>query len=200
VVKTRHRTASAEIEGRILAAALRILDERGADALTVRGIATEAGIAPMGIYNRFDGKMGVYEALWVEGFDRLTATLGAVAATPDPSADLLSCGRRYRGFARENAAHYRMMFMSTVNDFTPSAPAALAGARALQRLVDLVERAQRAGQLPAGAPIDLAQSFWAAVHGFVSLELLDMIFAGDVERAFDALLVAIYHGLAGGTA
>ncbi len=190
----RHRTASTEIEGRILDAALRILDERGVEALTVRGIATEAGIAPMGIYNRFDGKMGIYEALWVEGFDRLTAELSRITLTEDPRADLLRCGLNYRDFARHNPSHYRLMFMTTQRDFVPSVDAASAAARALQCLIDHIERAQLADLLPPGPSLDLAQSFWAAVHGFAALELSCLVFAVQPDVAYRMMLEAVLAG------
>lgn len=193
---TRHRTASADVEGLILGAALRLLDAQGLTALTVRGIAAEAGIAPMGIYNRFEGKMGVFEALWVEGFERLTRQLEAVPMTDDPRSDLLQCGRVYRNFALDNRAHYRLMFMVHYEGFTPSAESALVAARSLGVLITVIEAAQRAGQLTDGAPIELAQIVWAAVHGFVALELIGLSFCSDVPAAYERLLAATCNGLA----
>lgn len=190
----RRRTASTEIEGRILAAALQILDEHGIEALTVRGIATEAGIAPMGIYNRFDGKTGIYEALWIEGFDRLAAQMELVSQSDSAPADLLACGLLYREFALSNSSHYRLMFMRTHNDYKPSADASIAAARPLACLVAMVERAQAAGLMPPVRSIDLAQAFWAAVHGFVTLELSDMVFAIDAAFTYEALLQALLDG------
>jgi AcrR family transcriptional regulator len=190
----RHRTASDELEGRILDAALQLLTEKGLEALTVRGIATRANVAPMGIYNHFDGKMGVYEALWMDGFDRLTTTMAAVVDSGDPRADMVACGHSYRRFALENPAHYRLMFLDQVDDFTPSAEAASASGQALQILINRVESAQRSGSFPAGRAINFAQAIWATVHGYVSLELLRVNFATDAEAAFEALLQAMYEG------
>ncbi len=190
----RHRTASDELEGRILDAALQLLGEKGVEALTVRGIATRANVAPMGIYNHFDGKMGVYEALWVEGFDRLTATMEGFGSTSDPLEDMMQCGRQYRAFALENRAHYRLMFLEQVDDFTPSPEAASASGQALQILINRVEAAQRAGQFPAGRAINYAQAIWATVHGYVALELLRINFSTDADATFEALLRAMYLG------
>jgi AcrR family transcriptional regulator len=192
---TRHRTASTEIESKILAAALTILDTEGESALTVRGIATTAGIAPMGIYSRFDGKTGVFEALFIEGFDRLADELDQETPTSDAGADLVSAGHRYRAFAQKNPAHYRLMFMSRRREYTPSPDAANSCGRTFQRLINLIERAQRERVLPPEPSIDLAQTFWSAVHGFVALELSDMMFATDADRAFDTLLRSYVAGL-----
>jgi AcrR family transcriptional regulator len=193
-VSARRRTASTEIEGRILEAALQILDQRGIDGLTVRGIATEAGIAPMGIYSRFEGKTGIYEALWIEGFDRLAAHMERVVPSDDPLADMLVSGRLYREFALTNVAHYRLMFMRRASDYTPSADASIAAARPLSCLLGVVERAQVAGVMPADRSIDLAQAFWSAVHGFVTLELSGMVLVSDADRAYDTMLRALLEG------
>ncbi len=193
-MSVRHRTASVELEGRILDAALQLLGEKGLEALTVRGIAMRANVAPMGIYNHFDGKMGVYEALWVDGFDHLTETMQGSGESEDPLEDLIACGHSYRRFALDHPAHYRLMFLDQVDEFTPSPEAASASGRALQILINRVEYAQRSGHFPAGRAINYAQAIWATVHGYVSLELLRANFSTDADATFDALLRAMYEG------
>ena len=56
----RRRTRAVDVEKSILAAAHRLLEREGVDALTVRRVASEAGVAPMGLYHRFGGKEGLY--------------------------------------------------------------------------------------------------------------------------------------------
>ena len=48
------------------AAASRILDAEGIGALSLRRVATEAGVTTMGIYSRFGGKDGLLDALCLE--------------------------------------------------------------------------------------------------------------------------------------
>ena len=59
----RSRTPSVEVERELLAAALVILVRDGLGGLTVRAVAAEAGIAPMGLYSRLGGKDGLVDAL-----------------------------------------------------------------------------------------------------------------------------------------
>jgi AcrR family transcriptional regulator len=192
---TRHRTASQEIEGKVLSAALDLLDTEGVDGLTVRSIAARAGIAPMGIYTRFENKMGVYGALWTEGFDRLIAAMDAVPPSGDARRELIECGLAYRKFALANVAHYRLMFLDTACDFQPDESGTHAAARALQILVDRVEGAQTAGALPNGRSIDLAMAFWSCVHGFVALEMVGMNFAIDRDSSYAIMLDGLVLGL-----
>src|ERR1700691_5108714 len=75
----RGRTPSADVERELLAAAEAVLVREGPGGLTVRAVATEAGIATMGVYNRLGGKEGLVDALLIKGFDRLRAACDAAS-------------------------------------------------------------------------------------------------------------------------
>src|SRR6201992_4387471 len=80
----RTRTPSADVERELLAAAEAVLVREGPAGLTVRAVAAEAGIAPMGVYNRLGGKDGLVDALLIRGFDRLREAVdNTLAATAD---------------------------------------------------------------------------------------------------------------------
>src|SRR5277367_4691180 len=71
----RTRTPSAGMEGALLTSAADILETEGPDGLSVRRIAAAAGVAPMGVYNHFESKAGIIEALYIQGFARLGAAM-----------------------------------------------------------------------------------------------------------------------------
>src|ERR1700719_948158 len=71
----RSRTPSSDIERELVAAADAVLVRDGPGGVTVRAVAAQAGIAPMGVYNRLGGKDGLVDALLINGFDRLPAAL-----------------------------------------------------------------------------------------------------------------------------
>src|SRR5277367_5713740 len=96
---TRTRTPSVDMEAALLAAATEILETDGPDALSVRRIAATAGVAPMGVYNHFESKFGIVEALFIQGFERLGAEMAAMAQIEDPSEALREGTRRYRSLA-----------------------------------------------------------------------------------------------------
>src|ERR1700677_4167004 len=105
----RGRTPSADVERELLAAAEAVLVREGPGGLTVRAVATEAGIAPMGVYNRLGGKEGLVDALLTRGFDRLRAAVEP-GDEPDKLDRLRNSQLRYRGFALANPHLYAMMF------------------------------------------------------------------------------------------
>src|SRR5580693_7547900 len=96
---TRTRTPSAGMEGALLASAADILETEGPDGLSVRRIAAAAGVAPMGVYNHFESKFGIVEALYVQGFHRLGVAMAAMAQISDPAQALLEGARSYRTLA-----------------------------------------------------------------------------------------------------
>src|SRR6202020_3687388 len=113
----RGRTPSADVERELLAAAEAVLVRDGPPGLTVRAVAAEAGIAPMGVYNRLGGKDGLVDALLIKGFDRLRAAVdAAINDTTETSmrARLFACGRNYRRFALDNPHFYAIMFEDAI--------------------------------------------------------------------------------------
>jgi AcrR family transcriptional regulator len=101
------------VERGLLAAGEAVLVRNGSGGLMVRAVATEAGIAPMGVYSHLGGKEGLVDTLLICGFDRLRETLEqAREDVGDPSvpARLVACGLRYRQFALSNPHFYEIMF------------------------------------------------------------------------------------------
>src|SRR5580698_11163567 len=118
--RTRTRTPSAGMEAALLASASDILESEGPDGLSVRRIAAAAGVAPMGVYNHFDSKNGIIEALFVQGFERLREALTTIADIADPYEALREAGRRYRTLAQAHPMVYQLMFLRTLPGYEPS--------------------------------------------------------------------------------
>jgi len=194
-VGTRTRTPSAGMEGALLASAADILESEGPDGLSVRRIAAAAGVAPMGVYNHFESKFGIVEALYVQGFRRLADAMAAMAQVDDPAEALLEGARAYRALALAHPMAYQVMFLRAVPGFEPSDPALTSCTLGFDHLVATVQRAIRAGVIAAGSPTETAQMIWAGIHGWVSLELLGLGFVEDHDVWYDRLCEALLRGL-----
>jgi len=198
VAGRRPRTPSAKVERELLAAAEAVLVREGRAGLTVRAVATEAGIAQMGVYNRFGGKDGLIDALLIKGFDMLRASIEA-GREPDMFARLRNCGLRYREFALANPHFYALMFeevpprhrQQSDNDEVATHAVASFGA-----LVRQVELASVAGIIKATEPVEVAQQIWSAVHGAVALEMKGLVLSPDPETTYAALVDTLMRGLA----
>jgi AcrR family transcriptional regulator len=191
----RTRTPSAGMEGALLTSAADILESEGPDGLSVRRIAAAAGVAPMGVYNHFESKFGIVEALYVQGFGRLGDAMASMAQIDDPAEALLKGARAYRALALAHPMAYQVMFLRAVPGFEPSDPALTSCTRGFDYLVATVQRAIRAGVIAPGSPTETAQMIWASIHGWVSLELLGLGFVEDHDVWYDRLSEALLRGL-----
>jgi AcrR family transcriptional regulator len=195
-VTPRTRTPSNEVGAAVIDGALRVLESEGPGALTVRRIASEAGVAPMGVYNHFGGKDGVVEQLFVRGFHQLREAFADVAGD-DAAEDLFEAGRRYRRIALAHPAMYAVMFERAVPDFEPSPGAKSEALASFAELVRLVQRAMDTGVIAEADPVDVAQGIWSLCHGQVSLELRGIGFVEDIEAHHERLMRAMLRGLQG---
>jgi AcrR family transcriptional regulator len=192
---TRPRTASAAVEGALLEAAERLLEAEGCDALSVRRIAAEAGVAPMSVYNRFEGKNGIVDELFTRGFDELSDGLRSVDVA-DPIEALRQTARRYGEFARRHPAMYAVMFERAVPGYEPSEEAMSHASRCFEELATHVRRAMAAGAIVDGDAHDVAQQLWSACHGAVSLQLRGLGCVEDMVANHERLNDHLLRGLA----
>lgn len=193
----------------MLDAADRLVASNGPTALTIRGLAAEAGVAPMSIYNRFTDKAGVLQALFVRGFQLLLSHISApelrapVADASDAVDRLRRSSLAYRRFATTFPGTYSLMFDQTPAPFEPTDEGMACAAGAFGALVALVEQAQAAGGIVGGSSAEIAQRMWASIHGSVSLELRNICFVQDTDAHYAALVETLLaglsppHGLAG---
>jgi AcrR family transcriptional regulator len=194
----RVRTPAADVEGAVLAAAARLLVREGPDALSIRRIATEAGVAPMSLYNRFASKAGIVDELFRSGFNRLGTAFRSLD-TGDPLENLRLGAHRYRELALRDPGTYSVMFEHAVVDYEPTPTAVAHAVDAFAALVELTERAQAAGHFGDHLAVEVAQILWECCHGAVSLELRDLGFVTDRDASYGLLLEVLLRGFAAGS-
>jgi len=157
----------------ILQAAREIIAEEGAGALSIRGIARRIGYSAPALYEYFDGKEAIAEALFVAGFRQLALMMGQIAQ-PDPVARLRDLGIAYRAFAIAHPQEYSLMFSRPIPEFRPSSDDLDIATTAFAPLQHAFEEGIAAGMI---RPLDArtgATTAWAYLHGLVSLELAGM--------------------------
>jgi AcrR family transcriptional regulator len=190
----RRRTPSSDIRRELLGAAEAVLVRDGPAGVTVRAVAAEAGIAPMGVYNRFGGKDGLVDALLIKGFDALRAAV-ASRGEPDMLDRLRGSGERYREFALTSRHFYAIMFEGAIPHDTISAEATEHAQAAFAALVAIVETAALAGAIVAPEPAETAQQIWSTVHGAVTLELQSLVQTPDPAQTYRDTIELLLRGL-----
>ncbi|TGM23932.1 TetR/AcrR family transcriptional regulator [Leptospira meyeri] len=96
----------------LLAAARSLLQKQGADALSLRSIASAIGVTHMAPYAHFKGKQELLQSVAASGYDELAANmLKAQKKHPNVHGRMMAYhyGVEYIHFAIENPSLYRLM-------------------------------------------------------------------------------------------
>ena len=194
VTVDRPRTRSTEVEQLLVKAAVHLLEEEGPEGVTVRRVAAAAGVAPMGVYNHFDGKNGLIDAVFELGFTTLADQMADVGAVADSLEALREGCRRYRRLALEHPRTYEVMFLRAVPGYEPSERAKAVATESFHVLVHAVRRAMDDGLLADGDPGAVSQLIWSACHGAVALEIADICLVAPMDDIYDDLVDAVLRG------
>lgn len=186
----RHRTAESDAEdrARVLAVAERVLEADGAEALSVRRIASEVGTSYQIVYTLFGSRAGLLDALFRRGFLSLAEQCRALPHTDSPAADLVSLAAAYRAFAHERPRLYALMFGQGIQGFAPDRQSRRVALESFQVVRDAARRVLESSPQARRLFQDedaLARAAWSATHGHVIVEL-DSWFGRD-EGAADRL-------------
>ena len=138
-------------------------------ALSVRAISKRAGLSTIGIYSHFDGKQGILDALYIEGFERVADAMDISDLELPAKERVLECARAYLAVADQYGAHYRLIFGESSDSYQPSNEAKEVAERAFLLLVKGV------GTVLPNTSSDVenrqeALNVWAIVHGYVGLK------------------------------
>ena len=175
----------------LLAAAERLIDERGPDAASVRAVADEVGTSTRAIYTVFGSKQGLLEALATRLFEDLIAAIDAVPVTDEPADDLVETGLAFRRTALQHPALYRLVFLRVVPDLELGPDFSQVAYEAFGHMQARVERVA-----PDGPAVHTrALAFHALTEGLASMEvrgqMLDQV---DAEGVWKEALTALVRG------
>jgi AcrR family transcriptional regulator len=196
-------TSETDVRRRLIEVAADVLSEEGPSALSARRLARDAGTSTMALYTHFGGMPALVRAVVAEGFTRLHDRVAEVEPTDDPLADLLAAAAAYRAHALADPHLYLVMFGSTalgryrLTEADASAELGV-GLAAFDQLVGVVERVMDAGAIRAGDPRAVAGQFWAALHGYVMIELggLSHVVEDPERQILQPLLANLLSALA----
>lgn len=135
----------------------------------MRAIARQADLSTIGIYNHFNGKQGILDALYIEGFELVMAAIRVDPSTASPREAVLQGLANYLDLATTHSGHYQLIFGRGDPTYTPSSAAKAVGAEAFNQLTRLVARALPAS-LTSTEQRETALQLWALAHGYISLQ------------------------------
>jgi AcrR family transcriptional regulator len=184
------------------AAAERIVEEDGPEALSVRAVAGEAGTTTRAVYSLFGSKEGLLvDALAQGAFEFLADHIDDLPTTDDAISDLVAVGVPvFRTLVLEHPTLYRIAFQRIVPGLSPGPELTAARERAFAALLTRVQRVAEAGLLGTKSVSEAAIEFNAMLEGLANAELrgsvLRILPQGSEERVWREALTSVVRGFA----
>ena len=182
----------------ILDAAVALIGEDGTEKFSLRALARRVDYSPAGLYEYFDGKDDIIDALCVEGDMRLRTYLRRVPLDLAGDDYLVELGEAYIDYALNNVEHFMLMF-SRVPDGPVIAYADVAGDETYGILLDAVQSGIEGGYIeerPGFSRDDVAYGLWSLAHGLAVMQLTHLHnIDHDFANADRAVLRAFVRGL-----
>lgn len=165
-----------DLKETILALALQRLEKDGWEELSLRELASLAGVSKTAPYRHFTDKKALLAAMAARGLGELADEMERLLKEPDAKPLLASLGRLYVERALKRPQLFRLMF-SSLGRSLESEDCLLQGQRAYAALQIAAARAQAAGYAPGKTPEAAVLQLWSHIHGLTTLLL-----EGFIER------------------
>ena len=145
---------------RVLSAAVKIVEEQGWTALSMRELGKRLGVRASSLYHHFRDRQAIEEALGRKAASQLLVLLHTAAGRKRGKARVFALAEAYIAFARENAALYHLLAeVPSPADADPD------GKLLWLLLLEAIEDLSQKPNDTAGA-----MALWSFLHGFATLE------------------------------
>ena len=157
---------------RIANAARRLLDEEGAEAVTMRRVADAVGITAMAIYRHFTDRAGLLNAIADRGIEELAAKLAGMRFSGDIEDRLTKMGNTYLDHALKNPRLFELMFLKPREGARRYPRDFKAGKSPTANLmVDVLREGMASGYFREDDPWEITFEMGALSHGLIMLFL-----------------------------
>ena len=159
-----------DLRSALIEAATSIVEKDGVMALSLRGVAREAGVSQTGPYHHFSDKQALLASVAETGFrdlaDRMLAKSTGVADSGDM---LIALGRGYVDFAVANPGRFRLMFGPLIGDKLSHPDLLGVSAKSFDMIrAAVIARRKSIGAVASNDEAD-TMAAWSLVHGLATL-------------------------------
>jgi AcrR family transcriptional regulator len=190
----------------IIHSALRLIREKGPNELSLREVARRIDYSPAGLYEYFDSKEDLIQAVCSEADDRLRAALESVDPALESGEYLVELGLAYIRFARQQPEHFTFLFTRLESESPVESPDEfeIDPQSSFMILYDAVQKAIEVGVLQTSqgfGVMEISYSLWSLVHGMAMLQTQSLQgFPIDFERTDREAMERFLRGLGKGRA
>lgn len=184
---TRGTKLSREV---IINAALNFLDREGWDALTINALAAQLGTKGPSLYNHLDSLDDLRRSVRKRVIGDIIEMLGTAGQGRTRDDAVLVMAGAYRSYAHHHPGRYSAFTRMPLGGKEDPEYTAVARAAAEPVIAVL----QSYGLQGEGA-FYAALEFWAALHGFVLLEMTGVMLEVDVDAVFSDMVLRLAAGM-----
>jgi AcrR family transcriptional regulator len=162
-----------DLKNALIEAATEILAKEGVSGLSLRKVASMAGVSHTAPYAHFADKQALIAAISTEGYRWLYERINAVVQQypGDPLRQLVEAAWAYVSFALRYPARFKITLSGVIEKEKEYPEFVEASQKSFGLVVRIVEACQDEGVLRSGPADAMAVSVWSQVHGFASLLL-----------------------------
>lgn len=182
--------------------AVTVAEETGKDVISVREVARRLGVSSGAPFRHFPNRESLMTAVAEEALARLRLRVerDQLDARADPITRLKTLGRTFIRWALQNPTQFRLVSSRSLFEFDRSARLPVHFDAVRQVTLSLVEQAQLAGQLPAGALPEMALALRALVYGLARMQVDGQlpqwrVDTSEAERTLISAMNLIVDGL-----
>ena len=124
-----------------MASAWTLAQEHGIAGVSLHALAREVGMRQPSLYEYFDSKNALYDAMFADGNRQLIERLDAVTFSREPRAALKQWLAAFATFSCEDTARAQLLFHRPIPGFTPSPESYALAEDVLGRAVTLMRAA-----------------------------------------------------------
>ncbi|WP_138430408.1 TetR/AcrR family transcriptional regulator [Fodinibius saliphilus] len=161
------------LKEQIIGAARKVLVDKGYRNFSLRKIAGEIDVSATSIYLHFENKDDLVHTLMGKAISRLNRQLEQkVAEADNPIAKLEALAREYVEFALAHPREYQVIYLISSDEMTRYPKEKFRKARKGYEIVtDVLKQGVESGLISESRPRLAAYTFWAQLHGVMSVVL-----------------------------
>ena len=174
----------------IVNAALTFLDREGWDALTINALATHLGTKGPSLYNHVHSLEDLRRTVRMHVIDDILQMLNTVGQGRTRDDAVMVMASAYRSYAHHHPGRYSAFTRTPMGGDDPEFTAASHAAAA--PVIEVLASYGMEGEDAFHAALE----FWAALHGFVLLEMTGVMDEVDADALFSDMVLRLATGMA----
>lgn len=162
-----------KLKQRILKAARKVLLDEGYRNFSLRKIARKVDVSATSIYLYFENKDDLVHTLMEEAIEQLNSQLAkSIQRFKDPISKLSALAYEYIGFALDHPREYQIIYLISSEEMTRYPKEKFRKARKGYEIVtEVLKEGVESGLIAEQKPRIAAYTFWAQLHGVMSVVL-----------------------------